>query len=456
MKGTELPSEIIAVKTLCGGYRQARETMLASGLTEAHFGDPRTKETFIVIMSMANKRKEMPSIRILSQADQLPENARELITDSDEAYPECKTAGDAEQIFSNLERHRQARVIQDTQDEVNQHMQSEDADPEQALTLMENGLLLARSGAIEEDLKIGVDGNFLAAVLASLNETKPAVVPTGFRDFDERAGGLPRGGVTTLAANSGGGKSTLALQICINAYNLGYSSCFASLEMQRDQMNERLQANLSGVAYTPIRLKKLDQSMRKRILRSTTEFQEEGEKGDKKLVIKHFTNATIGEIAVQLRAFNYDIIVIDYINLLNKEMLSGMNEAAALGEIARTAKVQAGATNTAWIIVAQLNEQGLVKYSRAIKENSDNMLTWIYGEAEKESHVVEITQQKARSNEEFSFNLREDFKVCRFENAGNASSNSDMGIRKARRKEQRHSTAKPMPGLEIIDEEDDL
>lgn len=456
MKGTELSNEIVAVKTLCGSYNKARDSMLGFGLTEDHFGDPRTKVIFIVIMSMANKRKEMPSFRHLSQADQLPENARELITDSDEAYPECKTAGDAEQIYSELERYRQARVIQDTYDEVNQLMQSEDADPEQAFEIMEKGLLLARSGEFEEDLRVGVDGNFLAAVAESLNATKPAVVPTGLRDFDEHAGGLPRGGLTTFAANSGGGKSTLALQVCVNAYNAGYSSCIVSLEMQRDQMTERLEANISGVSHKDIRLKRLDQMQKKRIVRDSKRWNEDGEKSNKVLHIKHAVNATIGEIAVQLRAFNYDIVVIDYINLLNKELSSGMNEAAALGEIARVAKLQAGATNTAWLILAQLNEQGLVKYSRAIGENSDYMLTWVYGDAEKESHVIEIHQQKARSSEAFSFNLRENFKICRFENAGNATSNTDMGVKKSKRREQRHPTAKPMPGLEIIDEDDDL
>lgn len=456
MKTTELPNEISAVKTLCGTYKKAREAMLSFGLTEEHFGDPRTRTTFRVIMSMAHKRKELPSFYHLCQAEQLPEASRELITDS-EAFPEAKTAGDAEQIFAELERHRQARVIQVTYDEVNSVMQAEDADPEKAFAIMENGLLLARSGESEEDLKVGADGNFLEAVAEALNATRPAVVPTGFRDFDDNAGGLPRGGLTTIAANSGGGKSMMALQVCINAFKMGYSSCIVSLEMQRDQMTERLISNLSGVSHKAIRLKQMDPMQKQRITRAAEAFHKEGEDKNKRLHIKHYHEATIGEIAVQLRAFNYDIIVVDYINLLNKEMDSGLNEAGVLGEITRVAKLQAGATKSAWIILAQLNEQGLVKYSRAIAENSDYLLSWTYGEAEKESHVIEVQQQKARSSEKFNFNLKENFQICRFENAGTAKENSDVHIKKSgRKKQKRHATAKPMPGLEFDEEDDDL
>jgi hypothetical protein len=213
-------------------------------------------------------------------------------------------------------------------------------------------------------------------------------------------------------------------------------------------------ANISGVSHKKIRLKQTDPNQNKRILRAAEDFDADGIKHDRRLHIRHYSNMTIGEIAVQIRAFDYDIVVIDYINLLDKEIKRGENDASALGEISRIAKLQAGATNSAWVILAQLNEQGMVKYSRAIKENSDNLLSWTYGESEKESHVIEIHQQKARSSEAFTFNLKENFKIFRMEDAGNAEINADVKIRKSKRREQ-HPTAKPMPGLSFEEDGDD-
>jgi hypothetical protein len=165
---------------------------------------------------------------------------------------------------------------------------------------------------------------------------------------------------------------------------------------------------------------------------------------------------TFTEIALEMRALNYDLIFVDYINLLNRESESNLNsnDAAILGDIAKEAKAQAGATKTAWVMLAQLNEQGDVKYSKAIRENSDYMLTWTYGDAEKESHLIEVNVQKARHSEHFKFPLRENFKNQRFENPGGPDRNADVAVKKGR-KAQKHPTAKPMFDMAFPDEDDD-
>jgi hypothetical protein len=194
---------------------------------------------------------------------------------------------------------------------------------------------------------------------------------------------------------------------------------------------------------------------KKRAREMMDKWNADNEAAGRRLQIYHIPDTTMSSIAIQLRAFDYDLIVIDYINLLNKEDTDSHNEAAQLGEIARQAKIQAGQTNAAWVILAQLNEDGQVKYSRAIKEHSDYMLSWTYGEAERESHVVEIDQQKSRNSKGFEFCLKERFDYQRFENAGDASENRDLrGVRKAKT-QKKHPTAKPMPGLDFEEDDDD-
>ena len=455
MNSRDLPNEITAVMTLLSKHKEPASLVLTS-LNAKHFDDARTKEIYSLVLSMAKRRKKMPGYKVLKQDPRLSAEAQELL--NEKAYPPCRTLGDAEQVVSVLEKLRQARVILTMFDKTMGKMQEDAADPEEAFSIIEKGMLEARAFDADECLKIAKNGNLEEAVEILLNRDKPSTLPTGFKDFDSEAGGLPRKGLTTIAATSGGGKSCMALQIAINCFWQGYSVAIVTLEMSKEQMTGRLMSNQSGVSYRDINLAQLNDMQKNRIRKSRDAMMKQTEKVGTRLDIFSRTDTTISNISLELRAFDYDLIVIDYINLLNKDDSEQKNEAAALGEIARIAKVQAASSNAAWIILAQLNEQGIVKYSRAIKEHSDYMLTWSYGDAEKESHIIEVDQQKSRNSEAFKFNLRENFKVQRFENAGDSGVNKDVAIKKGSKKKKAvHPTASPMPGMNFEeDDEDDL
>ena len=460
----DLTNETMAIMTLADETSHEARAFLAVNLKRDHFHDPRTAEIHRLIMAMAKRRKNLPSWKTLKAASQLSSEARELL--DEDSYPPVKTEGDAEQILSVLEKLRQGRIIISMFNDTMEKMEPEDAEPQEAFAIIEKGLLDARAFSADDALRIGPNGNLEKALEDLLARRTPNTIPTGFRDFDDEAGGLPRGGLTTIAANSGGGKSCMALQICVNGFWEGYSSAIVTLEMNKDQMLGRLEANTANVNYRDINLQGnkirgqihlLSDMQMSKMRKAKDKMMKHTEATNTRLDIFPMTDTTISEIALQLRAFEYDIIVIDYINLLNKDDSDQKNEAQALGEIARIAKVQAASTNAAWIILAQLNEQGLVKYSRAIKEHSDYMLTWSYGDAEKESHVIEIDQQKSRNSEAFKFNLKENFKLQQFSNSGGGEGeNRDVVIEKGKKKKrERLATATPMPGMSFDEEDED-
>jgi len=454
MNFRDLSNEVSAVLTIVSKHKNAA-AFLANYLTEDHFADPRTKEIYSLVKAMARHRKEMPRYSIIRIDNRLSAEAQELL--NEKAYPPCKTIGDAEQVVEVLEKLRQGRVILSMYDDVLKKLQEDTADPEEAFGIIEKGMLVARSANNDECLNIAKDGNLTEAVEALLKREKPATIPTGFVDFDSEAGGLPRKGLTTIAASSGGGKSCMALQIALNGFWAGYSAAIITLEMSKEQMTGRLMSNQSGVSYRDINLAKLKDTQKARIKRAEDSMNKHAESSGARLDILSMTDTTISEIALKIKAFDYDLVIIDYINLLNKDDSDNKNEAAALGEIARIAKVQASSTNAAWIILAQLNEQGIVKYSRAIKEHSDYMLTWSYGDSEKESHIIEVDQQKSRNSEAFKFNLRENFKIQKFENAGNFGMNKDFDVKKSKTtKNEKHPTAAPMPGMSLEEDDDDI
>lgn len=457
MRAVEVASEISAIKTLCGDLDKPRSLLISKRLSVEHFGDKWTKHTFNVIMSMAKKGKTIPTYHMLSQSPQLDDEAKVLLQNTDEAYPPAKTEGDAEHLFEILDRARTSRIILQAILATEEALDPEDADPQKALIVMENALLKARNLSSDETLKVGEDSNLMEHVGKSLSKTKPDAIPTGFREFDKRCGGLPRASLTVFAASSGGGKSCMAVQIGAYAARHGFNVAIVTLEMQMEQTIHRLNSHIASVDHEALRLRTTNSMQDKRVIEQMQRWDDECKAHGARLQVLHVTDTTLSEIALQLRAFDYDLIVVDYINLLGKGDAEAESDAARLGEVARTAKLQSKVSNAAWIVLAQLNEQGEVKYSRAIQEHSDILWSWTYGDAERATGQVEVKQRKNRNSETFPFFLKANFKIQTFENAGSDESNQEApGLPKKKKKVERLPTAKPMPGLGVGDDEEDL
>lgn len=82
-------------------------------------------------------------------------------------------------------------------------------------------------------------------------------LPTGFRDLDEMTGGLHKGDLTILAARPSVGKTSLALcladQVAASLTGTDSIVAFFSMEMGREQLNQRMLSMISGVDLMQIR-----------------------------------------------------------------------------------------------------------------------------------------------------------------------------------------------------------
>lgn len=97
-------------------------------------------------------------------------------------------------------------------------------------------------------------GELTEAALKRYAEATPPALPTGFADLDELLdGGLRPGTFTVLAARPGVGKSTLGLNFAVNiATNVvrsqGCGALFVSLEMSREELTDRVLAQVARVS----------------------------------------------------------------------------------------------------------------------------------------------------------------------------------------------------------------
>lgn len=193
---------------------------------------------------------------------------------------------------------------------------------------------------------------------------------TLWHQFDSINSGFSFGSLVTIAATTSGGKSAVAfINMMINFALQGLKVAGASLEMSKEQIAERQAAFVSGVPMHKIRAGKWTPEEEEHINRSSQLLLELiAKQGGSYWVLKKLDkDSSIEEILLQLYEKGSHVILIDYINLL--KLPKGKDKWEALGDIAREAKLFADSHNCLVILLAQLNEEEHVKYSKAIEEH---------------------------------------------------------------------------------------
>lgn len=173
----------------------------------------------------------------------------------------------------------------------------------------------------------------------------------GFPKLDDLLGGLEGGDVIVIGARPAVGKSAFVTQITSNLAKLGKRIGFYNLEMQNKQVYERFVVSESGIGLTRLR-------------RAINALGDEREKFDKanetllkadNIVITSSGAKSVADIRAESRHMDYDIIIIDYLQLLKADTTYRGNRTAEVGEISRAIKNLAMELNIPIIAISQLN-----------------------------------------------------------------------------------------------------
>lgn len=176
-------------------------------------------------------------------------------------------------------------------------------------------------------------------------------IRTGFYELDEILLGLNKGDVTVLGARPACGKSVFALNIALNVSEKGKRVAFFNLEMTDAQMYERILCHYSEIGLTRIR-------------KAISYLNDEKPKIDKarekitknKNLIIYTGSFTAGEIKNKCNNQNFDLIIIDYLQLVKADRNYG-NRVAEVGDISKTIKALAMELEVPVIALSQLNRQ---------------------------------------------------------------------------------------------------
>ena len=202
-------------------------------------------------------------------------------------------------------------------------------------------------------------------------------IKLGFKGIDECLVSLERGDITVIGARPAVGKSALSAQLGLNLSAQGLNVGFFVLEMNSKQIYERYAAMKSGIQM-------------QRIRRATTFHNDEEEKFTKaneeleKCELKIITKChSVEQIRKTVKAFKFDVIIVDYMQLVKAKTTYGGNRVNEVSEISADFKRLAMEMGCHVILLSQLNRNSEMKKrpsmadlreTGAIEQDASNVL----------------------------------------------------------------------------------
>jgi len=193
--------------------------------------------------------------------------------------------------------------------------------------------------------------------LAELTATGGATLPgltTGLSAIDGKINGLNKSDLLLLAARPGMGKTSLALNIALNAAKAsGKTVAVFSLEMSRDQLVTRLLASEGLVENTRLVTGNLRESDWQKIAEAASTLS--------RLDIRIDDNPllTVADMNAKCRRLdNLGLVVIDYLQLMTSaggKGYSGENRQQAVSDISRMLKIMAKELQVPVLCLSQLS-----------------------------------------------------------------------------------------------------
>lgn len=172
----------------------------------------------------------------------------------------------------------------------------------------------------------------------------------GFPKLDDLLGGLEGGDMIVIGARPGVGKSAFVTQITTALARSGKRVGFYNLEMQEKQVYERFVVAESGIGLTRLRRAVRFLGDEEERFRRANEVLEK----EDRIIITTGSKA-MSEIRNESRHMGYDVIIIDYLQLLRADKTYRGNRYAEVGAISRAIKALAMELNIPIIALSQLN-----------------------------------------------------------------------------------------------------
>jgi replicative DNA helicase len=430
MKIHSVHLEAVALRSITDGGDRIAGWILPR-LSEEHFSFEPSRDFYRRLMALVRKTGEIPRWDDLLEDLVIAQDSREELA---QRRPEVVTSKkDARRLVERLDEYRRARIVFRMQRHIARVFKGDQVNLEELTDQLSDMLGKARSTGDMVDHMVHVgDRKTDTRVIAELMQaSRDEFIPTGFRAFDSENQGIPRGSCFIIAATTGGGKSLMAISIALHQARIGARVCIVSLEMSRQEMLRRILSNLTAIPLAQInRAHELDRSTQKALMQAWLDYNARVRRtGGRLTLVSPQDDVTIEDILTLLRPYEYDNTIVDYLGLCKG--MDGEDQWRKMGSAARYSKIVAGGSNSIVTLLAQLSNDGVIRYSRAIQEHASLMWTWNYTDAAvRDSRIMTVQQPKARNLKSFPFMLQEKFHIMRLEDVDPALITSTNATKK--------------------------
>ncbi len=400
---------------------------------------------------MAQKRSMILSYDDLVEDPAIDEEFRDILREG--RRKPVRDMESAQILFGTLDKYKKSRALYFMAKSVIEALKEPKIDLESLTEGVTDTLtkIISRENTADQIRVIGKDANSLELFEEALDTEDESLYKTGYTEFDDKNGGLPSEGVFLMAATTSGGKSALRMNLMKNMYLLNaIDVATVSLEMNAKKETRRLLSNLTGIEYWKFVRKSLSGEERRQAKLEWRKLHKFGVKNDCKYSLLCPTRGlSIHQLLTLMKPYKYKAIAIDYISLLDDG--GQKDQWKLLADITRECKVFSGETGCLVVLLAQLDsDDDRVRYSKGILENADNAWIWNYSKQEqRDLHILPIKQLKARDQELFPFDLRENFGSMQVLNLDDDSSTDDSVSAEDKRSNDRR--ARKREAVEVDD-----
>lgn len=412
--------EMRVLASICNSNFPDRKFKYFGAVNEDHFGTDTTREIFRRIRTLVETGSQIPTFLALAEDLKLSSDARTMLATT--GAQKFGSEPDYAMGVKTLTAYYKNRRLLYLHQALTATLRSDTAPQDFSAIekLMEDTMFHLRTDVNEERVIDGTANSDDMLKLARQALTYSEVgrrFKTGWDRFDELIGGLEPGNVMLLTANSGGGKSIAALSLMANMYRgFNQTVTYISLEMDEREMMERLVANATMTDISLIRQGRLSPQEREAVFQKyKTEFHETSHgrysfyapKGD----------YTIEQLFSQIQGKPTDVIILDYLGLV-KPGSYGKNtsEEYQLRQMTRLAKRYAEKTKCAIVLLAQLNDEGQIMYSKGIGHHVHYWLKWMCKDEDFERGYAIVEMGKSRNSKKEDLYMTTEFKYMRMDN----------------------------------------
>lgn len=174
-------------------------------------------------------------------------------------------------------------------------------------------------------------------------------IKTGYQSIDERIGKLMGGDLMIIGAATGMGKTCMMLNIAVSMAKQGKKVLIFSLEMNKEQLINRIVAAETGLSSSQIRNMELTKSDEQKYWEYI--YSEEFLKLDIQICTEY--NITTSRMRSIVLGSKADIVFVDYLGLINSKIKQSSYESVS--DNSRELKLMAMESDKPFIVLHQLN-----------------------------------------------------------------------------------------------------